>query len=645
MLWEENLPFYMNKTEKEFFMCGFVGFVGEVENRDQVLTDMMNTIVHRGPDSEGRYVDEDAALGFRRLSIIDLSEVGDQPLYNEDKTLVLVFNGEIYNYQELRKELVEAGHVFASNTDSETLVHGFEEWGEKLVDRLRGMYAFAIWDIKKKKLFAARDIFGIKPLYFAQMNQTLLFGSEIKSFLEHPKFDKIFNEDALGNYLSFQFVPSDETFFKGVFCLQPGHYFTYENGEMEITRYFEPEFTGDSTKSFEEVVDEIEKVMKESVEMHKISDVEVASYLSSGVDSSYLTYLGQVDHTFTVGFEEGKYSEIQDAKEFAESIRMQNDAKVITPEEYWASLSDVQYYMDEPVADPAAVALYFLSREAAKKVKVVLSGEGSDELFGGYNIYCEPLQHTGFDKIPMGIRRMLGKFAEYCLPRGMKGRGFLMRHGKTLEERYFANATNIFTEHEANRILKRGCEPGIQKLTKPLYDRVKGKDPVTKMQYVDMHLWLVHDILMKGDKMGMANSLEVRVPFLDKKVLELAETLPLDYKVRAPKTKVALRGAAERVIRSKTAEKKKLGFPIPIRVWLREEKYYQIVKKMFTSEAAKQYFNTELLVKMLDDHKNGKNSNEKTDNSRKIWAVYIFLVWYDRFFGHGKPVHPNAAVK
>lgn len=626
-------------------MCGFAGYIGNVENREQVLTDMMNTIVHRGPDSEGRYIDEDAALGFRRLSIIDLSEVGDQPLYNEDKSLVLVFNGEIYNYQELRKELVEAGHIFTSNTDSETLIHGFEEWGESLVDRLRGMYAFAIWDVKRKRLFAARDIFGIKPLYYAQMNQTLLFGSEIKSFLEHPKFDKIFNEDVLGNYLSFQFVPSNETFFKGVFCLQPGHYFTYEDGKLEIIRYFEPNFTGDSTKSFEEVVDEIEHVMKESVEMHKISDVEVASYLSSGVDSSYLTFLGQVDHTFTVGFEEGKYSEIQDAKEFAESIHMQNDAKVITPEEYWASLSDVQYYMDEPVADPAAVALYFLSKEAAKKVKVVLSGEGSDELFGGYNIYCEPLQHTGFDKIPMGIRRMLGKFAETCLPRGMKGRGFLMRHGKTLEERYFANATNIFTEREANKILKRGCEPGIQKLTKPLYDRVHGKDPVTKMQYVDLHLWLVHDILMKGDKMGMANSLEVRVPFLDKKVLELAETLPLEYKVRAPKTKVALRGAAERVIRSKTAEKKKLGFPIPIRVWLREEKYYRIVKEMFTSEAAKQYFNTELLVKMLDDHKNGKNSNEKTDNSRKIWAVYIFLVWYDRFFGHGKPVHPKASVK
>ncbi|MCI9216471.1 MAG: asparagine synthase (glutamine-hydrolyzing) [Dorea sp.] len=621
-------------------MCGFTGFVGQLLNREEVLVNMMNTIIHRGPDSEGKYIDENAALGFRRLSIIDLSKEGDQPLYNEDRSKVLVFNGEIYNYQELRDELVRAGHTFISNTDSETLLHGYEQWGEGLLSRLRGMYAFVIWDIPQKKLFAARDIFGIKPLYFAHMNGTLLFGSEIKSFMEHPRFDKVFNEAALGNYLSFQFVPTNETFFKGVFCLQPGHYFTYENDQLKITRYFEPHFTGDSQKSFKETVDEIEAVMKDSVKMHKISDVEVASYLSSGVDSSYLTYLGQVDRTFTVGFDEGKYSEIQDAKEFAESIHMQNDAKVITPEEYWDSLSDIQYYMDEPVADPAAIALFFLSREAAKKVKVVLSGEGSDELFGGYNIYCEPLEHTGFNKIPFSLRRLLGKFAEYCLPGGMKGRGFLIRHGKTLEERYFANATNIFTEREADKLLKKGCTPGIQKVTKPLYDRVKDKDPVTKMQYVDLHLWLVHDILMKGDKMGMANSLEVRVPFLDKKVLETAEKLPLKYKVRAPRTKVALRGAADRVIRSKTAEKKKLGFPIPTRVWLKEDKYYKIVKDMFTSDAAKKFFHTKLLVKMLDDHKNRKNMNEKTDNSRKIWTVYIFLVWYDRFFGHGKPVHP-----
>lgn len=617
-------------------MCGFAGFVGSVENREAVLEHMMDTIIHRGPDSSGKFVDEDAALGFRRLSIIDLSAVGDQPLYNEDRSKVLVFNGEIYNYQELRQELVAAGHVFVSNTDSETLLHGYEEWGASMLDRLRGMYAFVIWDRNEKKLFGARDIFGIKPMYYAQMNDTLLFASEIKAFLEHPKFDKVFNEAALGNYLSFQFVPTNETFFKGVFCLQPGHYFTYEDGRLEITRYFEPDFTGDCRKPFEEVVDDVEAVMKESVRMHKISDVEVASYLSSGVDSSYLTWLGQVDRTFTVGFDEGKYSEIQDAKEFAASINMKNDAKVISPDEYWDRLSDIQYYMDEPVADPAAIALFFLSEEASKKVKVVLSGEGSDELFGGYNIYCEPLEHTSFDKIPMGIRRLLGRFAECCLPRGMKGRGFLMRHGKTLEERYFANATNIFTEREADKILKKGCEPGIQKVTRPLYDRVKGKDPVTKMQYVDLHLWLVHDILMKGDKMGMANSIEVRVPFLDRKVLELAETLPLKYKVRAPRTKVALRAAADRSIRSKTAEKKKLGFPIPIRVWLKEDKYYRRVREMFVSEAAEKFFRTDRLLKMLDDHKNGKNHNEKTDNSRKIWTVYIFLVWYDRFFGNGR---------
>ncbi len=616
-------------------MCGFTGFVGQTDNREQVLENMMNTIIHRGPDSSGSFLDEDAALGFRRLSIIDIGESGDQPLYNEDKTMVLTFNGEIYNYPELREELIAAGHIFTTHTDSETLLHGYEEWGEALVDRLRGMYAFVIWDKNKKKLFGARDMFGIKPFYYAQMNGCFFFGSEIKSFVEHPKFDKVFNEDALGNYLSFQFVPTNETFFKGVYCLQPGHYFTYENGEINITRYFEPNFTGDTKKSFEEIVDEVEAVMKESVAAHKISDVEVGSYLSSGVDSSYMAYLGQVDRTFTVGFGEEKYSEIRDAKEFAQSINMKNDSKIIEPEEYWDCLSDAMYYMDEPVADPAAIALYFLSAEAAKKVKVVLSGEGSDELFGGYNIYCEPLQYTGFNKIPFFIRRFLGKFAEVILPRSMRGRGFLIRHGKTLEERYIGNA-NIFSEREANKLLKKGCKPGCMKVTAPFYERVNGKDPVTKMQYLDIHLWLVHDILMKGDKMGMANSLEVRVPFLDKKVMELAEKLPLEYKVNAPKTKIALRAAADRVIQKKTADKKKLGFPIPIRVWLREEPYYNRVKEMFNSKEAAEFFDLVYLNHLLEEHK-----AKKQDNSRKIWTVYIFLIWYDRFFANGKPVHPS----
>ncbi|MDD3362329.1 MAG: asparagine synthase (glutamine-hydrolyzing) [Hespellia sp.] len=613
-------------------MCGFSGFIGSIGEKERVLSAMMDTIIHRGPDSEGMFIDEQAALGFRRLSIIDISETGDQPLYNEDRSMVLTFNGEIYNYQELRKELMEAGHEFKSDSDSETLLHGYEEWGTAMLQRLRGMYAFVIWDTKTKKLFGARDIFGIKPFYYAKMKDTLMFGSEIKSFLPHPDFVKELNEEALGNYLSFQFVPSEETFFKGVFCLKPGSFFIYDGENLDVQEYFEPHFEESHDKSYEETVDAIQKVLGDTVEAHKIADVEVASYLSGGVDSSYLAYMGNVDHTFTVGFAPERYSEIGKAKEFAEFIKTENDAKVITPDEYFESLSDIMYYMDEPVADPAAIALYFLSQEAAKKVKVVLSGEGADELFGGYNIYCEPLEHTGFDKIPMCIRKVLAAFAEVCLPRGVKGRGFLMRHGKTLEERYYCNATNIFTEREANSILKNGCKPGIQKITAPLYAKVKDKDPVTKMQYVDMHLWLVHDILMKGDKMGMANSVEVRVPFLDKNVLELAETLPLEYKVRPPKTKVAFREAAVRGIPSKTATRKKLGFPVPIRKWLKEEKYYRLVKDAFTSEAAEKYFDTKKLNKMLDEFKNKKTRNEKTDNSRKIWTVYVFLLWYQRFF-------------
>ena len=634
-------------------MSGFVGFVGKSDNKENVLDNMLNTIIHRGPDGFGKYMDEEVALGFRRLSVIDLSEKGNQPLYNQDRSRVLVCNGDIYNYKELRKELSEEGYSFTSDTDAEVILHGYDRWGASVVEQLRGVYAFVIWDNQKKKLFGARDIFGGKPFYYTLMNETLMFGSEIKSFLEHPSFEKVFHEEALSNYLSFQFVPTDETFFKGVFSLPPGHYFTYQGGSssqgesesalqgkegreaggLYLTQYFEPKFTGDNPKSFDEVVDDIEKVLKDSVDVHMVADVEVASYLSSGVDSSYLAYLGNVEHTFTAGFGEGVYSEIGEAKEFAKTIGAKNDARVISPEEYWKKLPHILYHMDVPVADPSALALYFLSEEAAKKVKVALSGEGSDELFGGYNIYCEPLEHTGFDKIPMGIRRFLGKLAEHCLPRGTKGRGFLMRHGKTLEERYFANATNIFTESEANKILKKGCEPGIQKITKPLYDRVKGKDPVTKMQYLDLHLWMVHDILVKGDKMSMANSIDIRAPFMDKEVMNLALTLPLKYKVQPPRTKVAFRAAADRAISQKTAQKKKLGFPIPLRSWLKEEQYYKIVKEMFLSEEANKFFHTDLLVKMLEEHKSGKNKNEKTDNSRKIWTIYVFLVWYKRFFG------------
>ena len=608
-------------------MCGFVGYIGggETQTMAPVLHAMADRIRHRGPDDADYYMDGDIALGFRRLSIIDL-EGGRQPILNEDKSKVLMFNGEIYNYQSIREELLKAGHVFTTKTDSEVLLHGFEEYGTDLLNKLRGMFAFIIWDKNTKTLFGARDFFGIKPFYYAEMQGTLLFGSEIKSFVEHPHFKKELNERALESYLSFQYSPGNETFFKGVYKLPPAHYFFYKDGKMKTTRYWSPEFNAEEDKSLDYWVDAIEKTFDDSIEAHKIADVEVGSFLSSGVDSSYVACSADVDKTFTVGFDNGsKYNEISYAKELSEMIPVKNYSKTITPEEFWGNFPKIQYHMDEPLADPAAVALYFVCNTASQYLKVVMSGEGADEIFGGYNIYKEPLAVPAYDRIPFPIRRAIGKIASH-LPK-KSGINFLIRRGKRLEERFIGNAY-MFSEAERKKILKIKTDaPSPAAVVKPFYDRVKDKDPVTKMQFVDLNAWMVGDILLKADKMSMANSLELRVPFLDKEVMALAQRIPLKYRVNSENTKYAMRKAALRRMPEKWAGKKKLGFPVPTRVWLKEDKYYNIVREKFTGEVAEKFFHTEQLVKLLDDHKNGK-----ADNSRRVWTVYTFLVWYDQYF-------------
>lgn len=609
-------------------MCGFVGFTNYIKDDGAVLEKMMDRIVHRGPDSAGKYVDDDVALGFRRLSIIDLAE-GDQPMFNEDKSLVLTFNGEIYNFKDLRAELIEAGHTFANNSDSEVLIHGYEEWGEELVKRLRGMFAFVIFNRNDKSIFAARDMFGIKPFYYTFMGDSFIFGSEIKSFLDHPEFKKEFNEEVLAHYLSFQYSPTEETFFKNVFKLPPAHYFTYKDGEMKKTRYWKPEFNPQDGV-LEYFADLTDDAVRESVAAHKIADVEVGSFLSSGIDSSYIAEAANVDKTFTVGFESpdgDRYNEIHYAKDFAKTIGVENISKVITPEEYWGSFANIQYHMDEPLADPAAIALYFVSKLASEHVKVVMSGEGADELFGGYRIYQEPLTLTTYDKLPFAIRRFISKICEH-LPQ-KHGINYLVRRGKTIEERFIGNA-NIFSVKERNQILrndiaKNAVEPKV--LCQKFYDEVKDKDTVAKMQYLDINMWLMGDILLKADKTSMANSLELRVPFLDKKVMEFAGTIPLKCRANTETTKLALRKAAEKTLPKRTATKDKLGFPVPIRVWLKEEQYYNKVKDMFTTDYANKFFDTNKLVELLETHKSGK-----ADVSRKIWTVYTFLVWYEQFF-------------
>ncbi len=607
-------------------MCGFAGFTGYLENGDAVLTDMMNKIIHRGPDSAGQHIDGKAYLGFRRLSIIDL-DFGSQPMYNETDDVVITFNGEIYNHQDLRKELIEKGHTFKNNSDTEVLIHAYEEYGEDMLNKLRGMFAFVIWDSKNETIFGARDFFGIKPFYYAQINGNLVFASEIKSILAYPGYKREVNEVALENYLTFQYSVLEETFFKGIFKLMPAHCLTFKNGELSIKRYWEPKFEADENASLEEIVEKIDNAMHDSVEHHKISDVEVGSFLSSGVDSSYVAATFNGDKTFTVGFDYEKYNEINYAKALSEKIKIDNYSKLITTDEYWDSIAKIQYQMDEPLADPAAIALYFVSQTAAKHVKVALSGEGADEFFGGYNIYHEPFSLKPMQKIPRPIRSVLGKAAS-AIPLKFKGKNYLIRASKTLEERFIGNAF-MFNESERSRLLKTptGKYPHTE-LTKPFYDKVKGLDDVTRMQYIDINFWLIGDILLKADKMSMAHSLEVRVPFLDKEVFEVARHIPTKYKVNKQNTKYAMRMAAHKYLPDMVAEKKKLGFPVPIRIWLKDDKYYSIVRNSFTSEASKKYFNTDALVKLLDDHKAGKE-----DNSRKIWTIYMFLVWYEDFFG------------
>lgn len=607
-------------------MCGFVGFTNKINDASIVLGKMMDRIKHRGPDSDGKYVDEQIAMGFRRLSIIDLSDVGSQPIFNEDKSMVLTFNGEIYNYKDLREELVKAGHEFYTKTDSEVLIHGYEEWGDGLLNRLRGMFAFIIFDKNKNEIFGARDFFGIKPLYYAQMGDTFMWGSEIKSFLDHPHFKKELNTDVLETYLTFQYSPTEETFFKGVYKLPAAHCFTYKDGKLDVKRYWEVKFNADEGPDLEEWVGRITDTFKDSVEVHKFADVEVGSFLSSGVDSSYVAAVADVDKTFTVGFgEDEKYNEIGYAKEFSKYIGKDNYSKVITPEEYWGNLSKIQYHMDEPLADPAAIALFFVCQLASQQVKAVLSGEGADEIFGGYNIYHNPADMASYFKIPRPIRKAVGAVAEK-LPH-KHGINYLIRGSKDLDERFIGNAY-MFSEKERKALLKiKTNAPDAMEITKPFYDKVRDQDQVTQMQYLDLHLWMTGDILLKADKMSMAHSLELRVPFLDKEVMALAEKIPAKHRVTPENTKYAMRIAALKACPPQTANKKKLGFPVPIRVWLKEDKYYNIVKDKFTSPEAQQYFNTDMLVGLLDDHRAGKY-----DYSRKIWTVFSFLVWYDVYF-------------
>ena len=619
-------------------MCGICGFIERntkySAGREQFLELMMAALIHRGPDQGKSWLSEKAALGLRRLSIIDL-EGSVQPMANETGELVLVFNGEIYNYRELRAELIRAGHHFSTQGDSEVLLHGYEEWGQELPRHLRGMFAFAIWDEKKEQLYAARDPFGIKPFYYALTDGCFLFASEIKGILPHPSYKKRLNTEALEQYLSFQYSALEKTFFQGIWQLKPGHFLKYEkkHSSLELEQYFVPELCPESPfrlakkKQEEAWIHRLDQVIEDSVKTHMAADVEVGSFLSGGVDSSLVAAEFTGTKTFTVGFgkEQTRYNEMPLAKELAGELGLWHRGKQISEKEFWEAVPEVLYHMDEPSGDPSAVALYFLSREAARQVKVVVSGEGADELFGGYCIYCEPNALRLYQKIPSPFRKGIASLAAR-LPL-MRGRSFLIRGSMPVEERFIGNA-NLFTARDRKKLLKcptRALSP--QEFLADDYKDAEKLDQASRMQYIDLLHWLPGDILQKADRMSMAHSLEVRVPFLDKEVFALTRRLPAHMKQRGRITKYILRKAAASKLDTATSERPKLGFPVPIRHWICEEEGQTRLRKAFTSPAAHLYFHQEKLMELLEEH-----LKKHKDNSRKLWTIYTFCTWYSIYF-------------
>ena len=635
-------------------MCGLLAFVSAAAGGDSssgardtadAVARASHLMRHRGPDEPGTWADPAGTVvfGFNRLSIIDIAH-SHQPLRwgppESPGRYELVFNGEIYNYLELRAELAERhGAVFATDGDGEAIVAAYHYWGADALTRLRGMFAFALWDNVAGELFCARDPFGIKPLFMATGTGGTAVASEKKCLLELADvigFDTAIDLRAVQHYTVLQYVPEPETLHSGVRRLESGCYARIRPGAAapDTTRYFVPRFAATPiTRDTEQArYDEITAVLEDSVAKHMRADVTVGAFLSGGIDSTAIAALA-IRHnprliTFTTGFEREGFSEIDVAVASAEAIGARHVAKVVAPDEFVAALPEIVWYLDDPVADPALVPLFFVAREARKHVKVVLSGEGADELFGGYTIYREPLSLKPFDYLPGRLRRSMGTLSR-PLPDGMRGKSLLHRGSLTLQQRYYGNARS-FSDAQLQDVL-----PGFRPewthtdVTEPLYAQSADWDPVARMQHIDLFTWLRGDILVKADKMTMANSLELRVPFLDPEVFAVASRLPVQAKITRTTTKYALRRALEPIVPPHVLNRPKLGFPVPIRHWLRAGPLLEWAHEMVNSSATDHLIDLPAVRRMLDEHRCGT-----TDHSRRLWTVLIFMLWHGIFVEH-----------
>ncbi|GEN94850.1 asparagine synthase (glutamine-hydrolyzing) [Pediococcus ethanolidurans] len=617
-------------------MCGFAGCLNDISKIDgqtenNTVHEMTNMLVHRGPDDSGYFEDDHITMGFRRLSIIDL-DGGHQPLSYDNERYWLTFNGEIYNFVELRNDLIKEGYTFKTESDSEVILALYAKYHADVTKYLRGMFAFVIWDKKEQTFFAARDQFGIKPFYYAIQNDQLFYASESKAIykiLAHKTLD----QDALQDYMTFQFVPEPETLTKEIKILSPGCTLTKQIGKTPlINRYYHREFhpTNESEAVYTK---KIREVLQDSVKMHMRSDVPVGSFLSGGIDSSIIVAMAKNLNphleTISVGFEREGYSELDVAQETADKLGVKNYSSLITPEAFMEAFPKFVWSMDDPLADPAAVPQYFLAKEAVKHVKVALTGEGADELFGGYTIYHEPESLKLFN-YTRPINGALNYIAQ-LIPKGVKGRSFLLRGTVPMEKRYVGNAF-IFNEKEKRAFFKNyNTNHPFQKITKPFYDESAQYDPITRMQFIDMHTWLNGDLLHNADRTTMAHSLELRTPFVDREVFKVAASIPADLRISHGTTKYILRKAVEGIVPDHVLHRKKLGFPVPIRFWLKNE-MYDWARTIIQESQTEQYFDKNYFLKLLDDHRDGV-----ADNSRKLWTILTFMMWHKIYVEEFEP--------
>jgi asparagine synthase (glutamine-hydrolysing) len=603
------------------------------------VAEAMRCVRHRGPDETGTWWHGEVVLGFNRLSIIDIDQ-SHQPLHwgppEAPDRYTILHNGEIYNYLELRAELIEThGARFDTDGDAEAIVAAYHHFGPEAVARLRGMFAFVIWDSARRELFGARDPFGIKPLFYSTGTRGIAFSSEKKALLEladvvsvTPRLDR----KALQHYLVLQYVPEPESLHDGIRRIESGTSFTVAPGGQLVThRYFTPKFQSravhgeaDANRLYDQIAD----ALGDSVAKHMRADVTVGSFLSGGIDSTAIAALAKRHNpdliTFTTGFERQGYSEVDVAAESAAAIGVKHVVRTVSADEMMDTLPLIVWYLDDPVADPALVPLWFIAREARNYVKVVLSGEGADELFGGYTIYREPLSLAAFEKVPGSLRKAMGRMSAR-IPEGVRGKDLLRRGALSLEERYYGNA-RIFRDDQLRTVL-RGFDPkvGHHDVTADAYRSSVDLDPVTRMQHVDLFTWLRGDILVKADKMTMANSLELRVPFLDSEVFKIASQIPVEQKITRDTTKYALRRALRDIVPPHVLNRRKLGFPVPIRHWLRAE-MHDWARGIVLDSQTDELIDRNAVLRLLDEHRAGT-----LDHSRRIWALLVFMIWHGIF--------------